>query len=409
MSENAPGPRFGLERMLPRDPNEPHRVASSLELFFDLVFVIAVSTASSQLHHSLSSGHAGPGIVSYLMVFFAIWWAWMNFTWFATSFGIDDWLYRVITIVQMAGVLVLAAGVGPVFDEHEPDFTIVVIAYVVMRVAMIAQWLRASRRNPELRATTRVYAAGIGIVQVLWIGLLFVPDVMKPVVFLVLVLAELAIPVIAERRGSTPWHPHHITERYSLFTLIVLGESLLASATAIIGAREQVDAIGPLIWVAVVTLISTAAMWWIYFWPPHHTAITTLRRSLTYGYAHYFVFAAAGAFSAGIELWIDELTGHTDLPPIVTSFATSVPIAVFLFGIWFVAIRENADRVVNTAVPLGAVLVLLDPLLPIPVTLTAVILGAAVVVLVVRRPQPRGEARMGRSEAIHGRDPEPRA
>src|SRR5690606_8762037 len=103
---------------------------------------VAVRTASSQLHHSLSSGHAGPGIVSYLMVFFAIWWAWMNFTWFATSFGVDDWLYRVITIVQMAGVLGLAAGIGPVFDEHDPDFTIVVVAYVVMRVAMIVQWLR---------------------------------------------------------------------------------------------------------------------------------------------------------------------------------------------------------------------------------------------------------------------------
>src|SRR5690606_25500549 len=197
------------------------------------------------------------------------------------------------------------------------------------------------------------------------------------------------IPVIAERKGGTPWHPHHVTERYSLFTLIVLGESLLASATAIIGAREEVEAIGPLIWVAVVTLIATAAMWWIYFWPPHHTAITTLPRSLAYGYTHYFVFAAAGAFSAGIELWIDELTGHTDLPPIATSFATSVPIAVFLLGIWLVAIRANADRLVNTVVPLGAVLVLLDPLLPVPVTLTAVILVAVVVVLVLRPPVRR--------------------
>jgi low temperature requirement protein LtrA len=387
--ENAPGKRLRLERMLPRNPNEPHRVASSLELFFDLVFVIAVSTASGQLHHALSSGHAGPGITAYLMVFFAIWWAWMNFTWFATSFGVDDWLYRVITIVQMAGVLVLAAGIGPVFDEHHQDFTIVVIAYVVMRLAMIVQWLRAAGMNPQLRRTACIYAAGIGIVQILWIGFLFVPDSMRTATFLVLMIAEICIPVVAERRAPTPWHPHHITERYSLFTLIVLGESLLASATAIIGAREELDAIGPLIWVAVVTLVSTAAMWWIYFWPPHHRAITTMRRSLTYGYTHYFVFAAAGAFSAGIEVWIDQLTGHSDLPPIATAFATSVPIAVFLLGIWFVAIRKNADRVVNTAVPAGAVLVLLDPLLPVPVTLTAIILVAVVVVLVLRGPKSR--------------------
>ena len=372
--------------MLPRDPHEPHRVASSLELFFDLVFVISVSTASSQLHHALSEGHAATGITSYLMIFFAIWWAWMNFTWFATSFDVDDWLYRVVTIVQMAGVLVLAAGIAPVFDAHEPDFTIVVAAYVVMRVAMIVQWLRASRTNPALRRTARAYAIGIGAVQVLWVGFLFIPDSIQLPVFIVLMLAEISVPIIAERQGSTPWHPHHITERYSLFTLIVLGESLLASATAIIGAREEVESIGPLIWIAAVTLISAAAMWWIYFWPPHHHAISTLRSSLTYGYAHYFVFAAAAAFSAGVEVQIDELTGHTELGFVPASFTTSVPIAVFLLGIWIVAIRDNADRVVNTVVPLGAVLVLLDAVLPVPVTLTAVILVAIVVVLVLRPP-----------------------
>ncbi|MFD5213680.1 low temperature requirement protein A [Microbacterium sp. NPDC058345] len=372
--------------MRPRDPGEPHRAASPLELFFDLVFVIAVSIASSELHHALSAGHAASGIVSYLMVFFAIWWAWMNFTWFATSFAVDDWLYRVITIVQMGGVVVLAAGIGPVFDEHEPDFTIVVIAYVVMRMAMIVQWLRASRSDAALRRTARAYAAGIAAVQALWIGFLFVPDAVRLIVFVVLMLAEITVPIIAERAQATPWHPHHITERYSLFTLIVLGESLLASATAIIGAREEVSTLGPLIWIAAVTLVSAAAMWWIYFWPPHHTAITTARTSFTYGYMHYFVFAAAAAFSAGVEVQIDELTGHTTLPPMVASLTASVPIAVFLLAIWFVAIRRTADRVVNTVVPTGAVLVLLDPVLPVPVTLTAVILVAIVVVLVLRKP-----------------------
>nr|WP_259363501.1 low temperature requirement protein A [Microbacterium esteraromaticum] len=392
MKDNAKGTRFALERMVHRDPREPHRAASSLELFFDLVFVISVSTASSELHHALSAGHAGSGIVSYLMVFFAIWWAWMNFTWFASSFDVDDWFYRVTTIVQMAGVIVLAAGIGPVFEDEHRDFTVVVIAYVVMRLAMIVQWLRAARQDATLRRTALAYAIGIAVVQVLWIGFLFIPDAATLPVFIVLMLAELAVPVVAERQGTTPWHPHHITERYSLFTLIVLGESLLASATAIIGAREEVDTIGPLVWVAAVTLVSAAAMWWIYFWPPHHRAISD-RSSFAYGYAHYFIFAAAGAFSAGIEVWIDDLTGHTQLPPIAVSFATSVPIAVFLIGIWLVAIRSNADRVVNTVVPLGALLVLLDPVLPVPVTLTALILIAIVTVLVLRRPLPEEASR----------------
>jgi len=130
-------------------------------------------------------------------------------------------------------------------------------------------------------------------------------------------------------------------------------------------------------------------MWWIYFWPPHHRAISE-RSSFAYGYVHYFVFAAAGAFSAGIEVWIDDLTGHTALSPTAVSFTASVPIAVFLLGIWLVAIRANADRLVNAVVPVGALLVLLDPVLPVPVTLTAVILVVIVAVLVVRSPVPEG-------------------
>ncbi|UNK72618.1 low temperature requirement protein A [Microbacterium sp. H1-D42] len=372
--------------MLPRDPREPHRVASSLELFFDLVFVVAVSTASSQLHHELADGHVD-GLVTYLMVFFGIWWAWMNFTWFATSFGTDDWLYRVLTFVQMAGVLVLAAGIGPAFGEA--DFTVVVVGYIVMRVAMIAQWLRASRSAGEARRATQLYAVGIGAAQVLWVGFLFVPADWQIAAFIVLVLIEIAVPVIAELRGTTPWHPHHITERYSLFTLIVLGESLLASANAIIGAVEKVDSLGPLIAIAALTLVATAAMWWIYFWPPHHLAITSLPRSLRYGYTHYFIFASAAAFSTGIEVEIDRMTGASDLSALAASFTVTVPIAVFLLSVWFVAIRDLADPVVNTVMPVGALLVLLDPVLPIPVTLTAGILVLIVVTLVLRPPVQR--------------------
>ncbi|WEK62856.1 MAG: low temperature requirement protein A [Candidatus Microbacterium colombiense] len=371
--------------MLPRDPGQPHRAASSLELFFDLVFVVAVSTASAQLHHALSHGDFAHGITSYVMIFFAIWWAWMNFTWFATSFDTDDWLYRVTTIVQMGGVLVLAAGIPNAFEHG--DFLIVVIGYVVMRVAMVAQWLRASRSAGELRAATRRYAVGIAAVQVLWILFLLIPGgPWQIVAFAVFVLLEVSVPVFAEYRRQTPWHPHHITERYGLFTLIVLGESLLASANAIIDALREVESLGPLIAIAVLTLVVTASLWWIYFWAPHHRAITSFRRSLTYGYLHYFVFAAAAAFSAGIEVELDVLTGDSHLSSTAASFTVTVPIAVFLLGIWWIAIRESADRLVNTVIPLGALLVLLDPVLPVPVTLTALILVVIVVVLVLRPP-----------------------
>lgn len=371
--------------MRPRDPKEPHRSASPLELFFDLVFVVAVSIAAVQLHHDLTENHIADGVLGYALVFFAIWWAWMNFTWFATSFDTDDWLYRVLTVVQMAGVLTLAAGIEPsVVDEN---FTIVVIGYVVMRVAMVTQWLRASR-NPEHRQTALVYAIGIAGVQVLWIAWVLLLDGTAAIIgFVVLAGVEMSVPIIAERKGATPWHPHHITERYGLFTLILLGESLLASANAIIEAMHDETALAPLISISILTVVVTASLWWIYFWPPHHRAIGRLGNSLFYGYAHYFIFAAAGAFSAGIEVEIDVLTEHSKLGDVAASFTVTIPIAVFVLGVWLIAIRANADRLVNIVVPAGAVLVLFDPVIPIPITLTAVVMIVVVAVLVARGPR----------------------
>jgi low temperature requirement protein LtrA len=390
-TQPAPPSRLRLTPMRPRDPHEPGRVASSLELFFDLVFVVAVSFAGVELHHALTEGHIAHGVSSYAFVFFAIWWAWMNFTWFATSFGVDDWLYRVLTFVQMGGVLVLAAGIQPAFQEHR-RLTVLVFSYVVMRAAMVAQWLRASRSAGTRRGTAHAYAAGVAGVQALWLLSLLLSDSARSVAVIVLIVAELAVPVVAERRGSTPWHTHHITERYGLFTLIVLGETLLASANAIIDALHDHEKLGPLVSLSILTLVVTAAMWWIYFWPPHAGAIRDLTTSFRYGYVHYFVFAAAGALSAGIEVQIDVLEHESHLSRVAASFTATVPVAVFVVGIWWIALRETADRVVNVVVPVGGLLVLLDPVLTVPLLVPAIVLIAVVAVLVSRPPVPRHAA-----------------
>lgn len=389
--------RFRLDPMRPRDPGEEGRAASSLELFFDLTFVIAVSIAATNLHDTMTAGYLGDGLAKYLVVFFAIWWAWMNFTWFGTSFDNDDWLYRVMTIVQMGGVLVLAAGVGPVFAEG--DFTVAVLGYVLMGIVMIAQWLRASRHAGRARRTTIVYACGIGIVQVLWVAWMFVDD---PAVSLVgiaiLILAEIGIPVIAELRVRTPWHPHHITERYGCFTIIVLGESLLASANGVFGAFADSEDIVPLVSLGVLSLIVTAAMWWIYFWPPHHRGISGFRGTLKYGYGHFFIFAAAGAFSAGVGIEVDSQLGRSDLDPLLAAFMISVPVAVFVLGVWLLAIRPNAGGIVNTIVPACAVLVLLDPIIPVSTFLTTFFMIVIVITLIVASPK-EGQSIVAEAEA----------
>src|SRR4029079_2842267 len=125
-----------------RDPGEEHRASTPLELLFDLCFVVAVGQAAADLHHAVGEQHAAHGLVGYAMVFFAIWWAWMNFSWFASAYDQDDVLYRLLTLVQMSGVLVLATGVDAAFEQA--DFTRVTVGYVVMRVPMTLQWLRAA-------------------------------------------------------------------------------------------------------------------------------------------------------------------------------------------------------------------------------------------------------------------------
>ena len=154
-------------RMSARPIDEPHRVASQLELLFDLTFVVAVAAVTAQLAHSIADGHALAGIVPFLQVFFAIWWAWMNFTWFASSYDTDDVAYRLLTMVQMAGVLVLAAGV-PAAADHS-DYRAITLGYVIMRIALVAQWLRAGVEDPASRRTALRYAAGISIAQAGWL------------------------------------------------------------------------------------------------------------------------------------------------------------------------------------------------------------------------------------------------
>ncbi|MDN5803510.1 MAG: low temperature requirement protein A [Microlunatus sp.] len=373
--------------MTPRDPEESHRTAGSLELFFDLVFVVAVSVASANLHHLEAEEHIVAGVGAYLLVMFAVWWAWMNFTWFATSFDTDDWLYRVTTIIQMAGALVMAAGAAPAMLEG--DFTVVILGYVVMRLAMVAQWLRAAKSAPELRSTALRYAVGITALQILWVLQLRLPESLGLISVLVLIVAEVSIPILAERRHGTPWHRHHITERYGLFTLILLGETILASTNAIIDAIAHSEQLPPLLLLSACGLILAAGMWWTYFWRPMHSQIADLRSTLIFGYGHYVIFAAAGAFSAGVEVAIDYDTHATELSGVVAAATTTVPVALFVLGIWALSLRRNLPTGANVGVVGLAVAIGLSALLPFTLVIAALLMITLVALLEVVKQRDR--------------------
>src|ERR1700677_4154366 len=155
--------RLRVLPMRPRDIDEKHRASTPLELLFDLSFVVAVSQAADQLNLALGAGHFHTAILSYLLVFFAIWWAWVNFTWFASAYDVDDLFYRLLTFVQIIGVLILAAGVAGAFTAG--NFTVMTIGYVVMRIAMVAQWLRAAAGDPAARPGGPRFAGRISLPQ----------------------------------------------------------------------------------------------------------------------------------------------------------------------------------------------------------------------------------------------------
>ena len=325
----GPGVRPWRIVMRARDTTEPHRASTPLELLFDLTFVVAVSQAAAALAHDVAGAHVGHGLLGFTTVFFAIWWAWMNFTWFASAYDTDDTPYRLLTMLQMAGVLVLAAGVPAAFDAS--DLTTVTVGYLVMRVAMVAQWLRAAASDEAHRHTCRRYAAGIAVVQVGWLLRLALPDSLFLAAFLALVVAELAVPPWAERTGTTSWHPHHVVERYGLFMIILLGESVLAATAAVQLSLTEGGVTPGLLAVSAAALLLLFGLWWLYFLRPTGEGLATHRHLVfAWGYGHYAVFAALAALGAGLEVAAEATTHRVVARDVVVSLAVAVPVVVFL-------------------------------------------------------------------------------
>ena len=386
MSEGSPQAVDTTDRwkvpMRPRSPDEVHRAATPLELFFDLVFVVAIAQAGGRLHHAIAGGHLAESLLSYLMVFFAIWWAWMNFTWFASAYDTDDVPYRLAVFLQIVGSLILAAGIPRAFDGH--DFSIATYGYVVMRLGLVGQWLRAARSDPERRACDLRYAMGVTACQVGWVALLSVPRDAALTGFLALVIAELLVPAWAERKASTTWHPGHIAERYGLFTIIVLGESILAASLAIQAAVQAGHrGLGTIV---VGGLLTVFSMWWLYFDHPTSRLLTSLPRAFFWGYGHFAIFASAAAVGAGLAVAVDHATGKAAIGAVGTGAAVAVPVAIYLLGLWglHVGLRAELPRGAGLT-PLAALLILATPWTSQPVLLTGLLTAGLLAVKLVRR------------------------
>ncbi|TFE50934.1 low temperature requirement protein A [Streptomyces sp. ICN441] len=384
-----------LRQMHARRRDEPHRSATPLELFFDLCFVVAVGQAGVQLVHAIAENHIAEGVVGYLYVFFGIWWAWMNFTWFASAYDCDDVPYRIATMLQICGVLIYAAGVPRAFADN--DWTISVIGYVVMRIALTAQWLRAAAsegRGPA-RRTALVYASGLVLCQLGWIALLFAPAGSRRWLFLVLVVAELLVPVIAERHHQTTWHPRHISERYGLFTIIVLGETMFATTVAVQSALSDAEEFSELALITAGGILIIFSAWWIYFAVPAHQRLRSNRESLPWGYGHYLIFASAAAIGAGLEVAVEQSVGKAPIPTLTASAAVTVPVAIYLGTVWLLHARHfKATTAQQLVLPVAVPVVLLCTFAGRFAVLAAGLVTAATVALgVFMASRGAGEAR----------------
>lgn len=386
--------------MRARDRAESHRAATPLELLFDLCFVVAVAQAAARLEHGLAEGggHVGTSVLNYVLVFFGIWWGWMNFSWFASAYDNDDVPYRLLTLLQIAGVLVLAAGVPRAFDRR--DYAMVVAGYLLLRASMVSQWLRAAHDHPAGRRVALRFAAGIAAVQAGWVvWLLAVPGPWKLAGFAVLAGLELAVPVFAETaHPPTTWHPEHIGERYGLFTLIVLGEVVAAATSTVQAAISARGISAPLAVAAFGGLLLIFALWWSYF---DHPAGEGLRQApfgsvFRWGYGHVLVFASLAAVGAGLSVAAETVGHHTGLSDRGAALALAVPTAVYLAAVGM--LHRWINRHDEAALPrwcAAAVLVLLAAALApavslaLAVALTGLIVAGLIALDLLVPPPPR--------------------
>jgi low temperature requirement protein LtrA len=325
-----------------RDRHEAHRVATPLELLFDLTFVVAFGLAASQFAHALAEGHYAVAFIGFGLASFGICWAWTNFTWFASAYDTDDWIFRVATMVQMIGVLVLAIGVPRMFASIEHgehlDPSVMVLGYVIMRLALVFQWLRAARQDTARRRVCLAYAIVVSLVQIGWVSLIFVHLSITATLVLIglLSLMELVAPVVAERRdGGTPWHAHHIAERHGLFAIIALGEGVVGTVAALSAVVEQHG------WTLDTALVGisgtglTFGMWWVYYMLPSAPMLHAHRdRGFVWGYSQLLIVTSIVATGAGLHVAAYFIEHKAHIGPLATVLTVAIPVGVFLGSIY---------------------------------------------------------------------------
>jgi low temperature requirement protein LtrA len=337
-------------RLLTLDSNPTERHASWLELFFDLVFVLAVA----QVAQILAKNSDVAGVLKYAVLFVPIWWTWIGFTFYADRFESDEAAYRILTFAGMLAVAALSLTLGNAFTP-EGDIPLVV-TYALVRLVLIALYIRSAYYVPLARSLALQYICGFGgAVLIFYLSLLTEPPV-RYYLWAAAVILELATPFLNVRLTRIiPYDFSHIPERFGLFTIIVLGEAVIATAT---GASAVSWTAAPIA-MASIGFAMAACVWWINFDFVEDDAIKS--RSLIprfiYLYGHYFIVTSIVALGIGVEHAIKE-TGdeHLHLPTLALIGGS---IATYLSAITLIQLAAEVCRLLFIRIVIIAVSVLL--------------------------------------------------
>jgi low temperature requirement protein LtrA len=277
---------------------EPGRKVTWLELFFDLAFVAAVAKVGAPL----AEDYSFEGLCRYAFLFLLIWWAWSGHATFATRFDTDDVIQRALTLVQIFVVAVMAVNAKDALDSRSSaGFA---AAYSVMRFLLVAQYLRA-RRIPESRRLTGAFAAGFGLAAICWLVSSVVPPPARYWLWAAALLVDIGTPIItAHLTVHVPPDAAHLPERYGLFTIILLGESLVA----VMHGMESQDT-----WSLSAALSAFCGMliaflvWWWYFDGARGAAERVVRSHgeavafVVWSFAHLPLYLGVAVAGVGVE------------------------------------------------------------------------------------------------------------
>jgi low temperature requirement protein LtrA len=324
-----------INPIVARDINESHRASTPLELFYDLIFVVAIASLSVELHHAISNWHhVGHAVWMYFFLFFCIWWPWNTYTWFASGYDTNDAQFRVASFAQMIGAIIIAVGVKPAFLDN--NFLTMMIGYITMRIPYILMWFKVAYDDAKSRPIALQYAIGVLIIQIAWsLSILYFDNWY---IFIALVLFEMLVPYIAERstdKGiNTKYHFAHIEERMGLMTIIVLGESILAAAYAFENVMKYFSADSLML--ATGAILILFSMWWLYFDDASMgDELASDKKTFIWSYGHYFVFGFATAVGALLSVNVDVLINNANIGKDLAVLGLAIAIFGYLVAVWF--------------------------------------------------------------------------